>query len=127
MAVPTYKCLCGDTYHDAECFASHWMECSELPEHLKDPMEVLDRGREILPEMPYLLRKNGMWYAHNSCGYTARAELAELYTKERAESYARMSSGEVSAVPLNEVINSVEHIQEYIDRLEAMKEALMAV
>jgi hypothetical protein len=67
---------------------------------------------------PYLLKKNGMWYGHNSCGYTNRAELAELYTKEYAERHAS-NCDEVIAVPVTDVIKSVEHVQEYIDRLEA--------
>ena len=75
--------------------------------------------------IPYLLRKNGMWYGHNSCGYTARAELAELYTKEYAESHASNHDG-VTAVPATDVIKSAEHVQEYIDRLEAIKAALSA-
>ena len=58
--------------------------------------------------IPYLLRKNGMWYAHNDCGYTARAELAELYTKERAERSAAHCE-EITAVPLTDIIKSAEH------------------
>lgn len=76
-------------------------------------------------DMPYLIRKNGMYYAHNDCGYTARAELAEIYTKERAERSA-IHCDEITAVPLNDIIKSVEHIQEYIDRLEVMKAALIS-
>jgi hypothetical protein len=77
-------------------------------------------------EMPYLLRKNGMWYAHNNAGYTARAELAEIYTKEKATKYAEQSGGEVAAVPLNEIIKSAKDVQAYIDRLEIMRDALAA-
>jgi hypothetical protein len=74
-------------------------------------------------EIPYLLRKNGMWYAHNDCGYTGRAELAELYTKEYAENTTKHHD-DITAVPVTDIINSVEHVQEYIDRLEAIKLAI---
>jgi len=74
-------------------------------------------------EMPCLLRKNGMWYAHNNCGYTARAELAEIYTKEYADSHASQCE-EVSAVPLNEIIKSAEQLDPYLERMQAMRDAL---
>jgi hypothetical protein len=74
-------------------------------------------------EMPYLLRKHGMWYAHNSCGYTNRAELAELYTKEYAERHAE-SCDEVTAIPVNQVIESAEDVEPYITRLEVIRDAL---
>jgi hypothetical protein len=31
MVVPTYTCICGETYHDAECFAWHWQDCRKKP------------------------------------------------------------------------------------------------
>ena len=77
-------------------------------------------------DMPYLLRKNGMWYAHNNCGYTARAELAEIYTKQAAESHAKQCE-EVSAIPLNEVIKSACNIEPYLERLKTMHSALKSL
>lgn len=74
-------------------------------------------------EMPYLLRKNGMWYAHNDCGYTARAELAEIYTKEHAIKYASHCD-EVSAVPLDSVISDPDALTPYIYRMRKMQAAL---
>ena len=72
-------------------------------------------------ETPYVLQKNGMYYAHDSCGYTQRVLLAELYTKERAERDAKHYK-EVRAIPVNELLTSSEEVQEYIDRLEVMRD-----
>ncbi len=72
---------------------------------------------------PYVLRKNGMYYAHNSCGYVSRVELAELYTKEYAEHQVSQCD-DLSAHPVTNLISDVGHIDNVIDRLEAMKEAI---
>lgn len=73
--------------------------------------------------VPYVLNKNGMYYAHNSAGYVSRVLLAELYTKEYAESHASHCD-EVRAIPVTELLTGVDEVQEYIDRLEEMKLAL---
>lgn len=93
----------------------------ESADHIPDAGKMVVSAEPV--EMPYLLRKGGMWYAHNSSGYTARAELAELYTKEYAESYAN-NHDEVSAVPLNEIIKSADQLNPYIERIKAMHDAL---
>lgn len=72
---------------------------------------------------PYLIKKEGMWYAHNSRGYVARAELAELYSEEYAKSHANAHEG-CLAVPVSELFNSVEALDEYIDRLQTIREFL---
>jgi hypothetical protein len=74
---------------------------------------------------PYVIQKNGMYYAHNSAGYVSRVLLAELYTKEYAESHCKQSQ-ECRAFPVTELLTSAEEVQEYIDRLEAMKRAMIA-
>lgn len=74
--------------------------------------------------VPYLISKNGMWYAHNSTGYVARAEMAELYTEQDAKSHANQCD-EVRAVPVTDILKSAEDLQEYIDRLEAAKQAII--
>jgi len=73
--------------------------------------------------MPYLLKKSGFYYAHNSSGYTQRAELAEIYTKSYAEKHAD-NHEEVTAVPVSDAIKSADHINGYIERLEEMRNAL---
>ena len=75
------------------------------------------------PVRSHALKKNGMYYAHNDCGYVSRVLLAEIYTEEYATRYARMHD-EITAVPVAEVLTGVEEIQEYIDRLELMKKAV---
>jgi hypothetical protein len=89
----------------------------------KAMLEAAPKVEDEPVEMPYLLRKCGMWYAHNSSGYTARAELAELYTKEYAESHANHHE-KVSAIPLNEIIFSADRLDPFIERMQAMQEAL---
>jgi len=76
-------------------------------------------------EMPYLIKKNGSFYAHESAGYTARPELAELYTKQYAQSHAD-AHNEVQAVAVNEVFGNADQLIEYIERMQAMVDALKA-
>ena len=71
---------------------------------------------------PYVLQKQGMYYAHNSRGYVSRVLLAELYTKEYAENYARQCE-DVRAIPVTELLTGPDEVQEYIDRLLVMKAA----
>ena len=75
--------------------------------------------------VPYLLKKGGMWYAHNSCGYTVRAELAEIYNEAEALKYASCCE-EVTAVLVTDALHSADSIQSCIDRLMVMKAALIA-
>lgn len=76
-------------------------------------------------DVPYILEKHGMYYAHNSSGYVHRVLLAELYTKEYAEQHARQCD-EVRARPITDFLSDPDDVQEYIDRLEAMRDALIA-
>jgi len=73
-------------------------------------------------DTPYVLKKNGMYYAHNSCGYVSRVLMAELYDKAYAVSYAKRCE-EVQAIPVTKLLTGVDEIQEYIDRMEVMKQA----
>ncbi len=75
--------------------------------------------------MVYLLLKHGMWYAHNNAGYTARAELAEIYSKEYAQKYAQAHE-DILAVPLNKIISDPAELDPYIDRMTRMQAALEA-
>ena len=76
--------------------------------------------------IPYVIRKNGMYYAHNSCGYVSRVLLAELYTEEYAKNHADQCD-ECYAVPITECLTGPEEVQEYIDRIEVMLEAMKTV
>lgn len=76
-------------------------------------------------KVPYVLKKNGMYYAHNSCGYVSRVLLAELYTEEYAENHAKHTD-ECQAIPITELLSGTEEVEEYIIRLEAMSEAMAA-
>ena len=84
-----------------------------------------DRRQEtnIPPARSYALRKNGMYYAHKSCGYVSRILLAELFTEDYATRYAR-DHEDVTAVSITEALTGVEEIQEYIDRLAIMKKVM---
>lgn len=73
--------------------------------------------------VPYVLKKHGMYYAHNACGYVDRVLLAELYEEKNAKTYAERHEG-ISAIPVTELLTSRDEVQEYIDRLEVMKKAL---
>ena len=76
-------------------------------------------------EMLYLIKKNGSFYAHESAGYTARPELAELYTKQYAQSLAN-AHDEVQAVALNEVIRNANQLIPYLERMQKMVDVLKA-
>ena len=75
---------------------------------------------------PYVLQKNGMYYAHNNCGYVSRVLMAEIYTKEYAENYARQCE-DVRAMPVTELLTGPGEVQEYIDRMLVMKAACEAI
>ena len=72
---------------------------------------------------PYVLKKNGMYYAHNSCGYTHRVITAELYDEEYATRHAAQCE-EVQAIPVKDLITGPDEIQKYINRLEIMRDAV---
>ncbi|RCX32112.1 hypothetical protein [Thioalbus denitrificans] len=76
-------------------------------------------------EIPYVLKKNGMYYAHNSAGYVHRVLMAELYTEEYAKSHASRSD-DVQAIPITDLINGPDEVQDYIDRLEVMRDVMRA-
>jgi hypothetical protein len=74
-------------------------------------------------EIPYVIRKNGMYYAHNSCGYVSRVLLAELYTEEYAKRHAEQC-GECEAIPVTACLTGPDEVQDYIDRLEVMRDVM---
>jgi hypothetical protein len=75
--------------------------------------------------VPYVLIEAGMFYAHNSRGYVHRVEIAEIYTKEYAESHARSCSGKVVAKPVTDFIKDTHGIDSIIERLEAIRSAVV--
>lgn len=77
-------------------------------------------------EIPYVLKKNGMYYAHNSAGYVHRVLMAELYTEEYAKRHAARCD-EVHAIPITDLITGPDEIQDYINRLEVMRDVMKAV
>ena len=79
-----------------------------------------------MSEVPYVLKKNGMYYAHNDCGYVSRVLLAEIYDEEYAKKHAN-GCEEVQAIPLTECIESSDEIQEYIDRILVMRDVMKFV
>jgi hypothetical protein len=74
-------------------------------------------------ETPYVLKKNGMYYAHNSCGYVHRVLLAELYTEEYAKRHAE-GCDECEAIPVTECLTGPDEVQEYIERMEVMRDVM---
>jgi hypothetical protein len=77
-------------------------------------------GRGTMNE-PYLLRKHGMYYAHNNAGYVSRALMAEIYTKEHAEKYAK-SHDDIQAVPVSHAIKGMGDIEPYLKRIKVMQD-----
>jgi hypothetical protein len=75
-------------------------------------------------ETPYLIRKSGMFYAVNSCGYVSSPLLAELFTKEKAMSEQECTHGDCQAVPITEMGITVEQIDRHIDRLNAIRDCI---
>jgi hypothetical protein len=72
--------------------------------------------------MLYVLKKNGMYYAHDNCGYVNRVLMAEIYTKKYAKNYAK-NHDEIDAIPIDELI-SIEELDPYLERIKKMKKAL---
>ena len=68
----------------------------------------------------YVLKKNGMYYAHNSCGYVNRVINAEIYNEDYAKKYAKRNQ-EIQAIPITELLTCAQEVQEYIDRLCKMR------
>ena len=81
-------------------------------------MSDLDR------EMPYVIRKAGYFYRHNSAGYCSSVFEAELYTKEYAENHAERDD-EISVSPVTDWFNDYE--KECFERIDEMKAALEAI
>lgn len=76
--------------------------------------------------MPYVLKKKGRYYAHNSRGYVSRVLLAELYTEEYAKQYAEQCD-ECQAIPISDLLTGPEEVQQYIDRMEVMRDAMQDI
>ncbi len=74
-------------------------------------------------ETPYVIKKNGMYYAHNSCGYVSRVIMAELYDKDYAIAQEKMCK-ELQAIPITDCLMGAEEVQAYIDRLEVMRDTM---
>lgn len=74
---------------------------------------------------PYLIRKSGMFYAVNSCGYVSSPLLAELFTKEKAMSEQECTNGDCQAVPITEMGITVEQIDRHIERLNVIRECIL--
>lgn len=74
---------------------------------------------------PYVIRRNGMYYGHNSCGYVSSVYLAELYTEEYAKRHARITE-ECTAIPVTDLVPDRDQPQEYLDRIEAILNAIPA-
>jgi len=65
-----------------------------------------------------------MYYAHRSCGYVSRVLLAELYSEQYAKEHP-LQCDECQAIPVTDLLTGPEEVQEYIDRLEAMKDVMI--
>jgi len=91
------------------------------------PQPVVPEGYAEMLEngTPYVIQKSGMYYAHGNKGYVSRVLLAELYTKEYAESHCKTVE-ECRAIPVTDLITDAEEVQEYIDRLLVRKAELLS-
>lgn len=76
--------------------------------------------------VPYVLKKNGMYYAHNSAGYVHRVLMAELYTEDYAKRHASHCD-DTQAIPVIDLLTGPDEVQEYIDRLVVMRDAMREV
>ena len=75
---------------------------------------------------PYVLKKSGMYYAHNNCGYVGRVLLAELYTEQYAKNYIK-GRDDIQAIPISECLTGSEEVQNYLDRMEVMRDFMKQV
>lgn len=66
----------------------------------------------------YLIRKGGMYYGHDNCGYVSSPFLAEIYSKDEADSHAKRCD-ELSVVPVSDVVNLTE-LSEHMQRMACM-------
>lgn len=71
---------------------------------------------------PYFIKKSGMYYADNYCGYTQRSELAGIYTKEEAEEVCNHPRSECVAIKASDIV-SKEEAQHCIDKLAAIRDS----
>ena len=77
-------------------------------------------------KVPYVIRKNGMYYAHNSRGYVSSVYMAELYDEVWAKNHAKQCA-ECRAIPVTELLTSLEKVEDYIERLEAMRDIMKQI
>ena len=75
--------------------------------------------------IPYVIRKGGYFYGHNSAGYVSSVFCAELYDEEYAKRHAE-ACDECEALPVTYFVGDREVAQEYLDRVEAIRDAFPA-
>lgn len=69
-----------------------------------------------IPEEVYLLKRNGLWYRPDACGYTSIISCAGRYTKDEAEDHCRASG--VTAHSVSSLVDETEIRREEL-RLES--------
>ena len=68
----------------------------------------------------YLIMKRGMYYAHNSCGYTSRVLLAGLYSEKYAKEQATQCD-RLTAVEFNSSLIKLPELNKYLETINSMK------
>ena len=77
-------------------------------------------------EIPYVLMKNGMYYAHNSAGYVSRVLMAELYDESYAKNYVK-GHDDIRAIPITEILTGVDEVDSYLERIKVMRDVMASI
>lgn len=78
--------------------------------------------------MKYLLKKDGLYYRPESCGYTRFAFMAGLFDEDYAKSHASCTHGEVKAVPISQLDPvEISELKDVIQNAAAVFEAYKEV
>lgn len=80
----------------------------------------------IPEDIPYVIKKGGVFYDIGSAGYVSRAITAELYTKQEAQKEESATHGECKAIPVTDLGYSADDLQGYIDRITRMHNAMLS-
>ena len=76
-------------------------------------------------EMPYLIKKCGLYIGPKNYGYVDTPVLAKVFSEEFAKSLVKKDEN-LKAIPLNRVFVSTDLLILHIEQMQAMVDALKA-
>lgn len=81
--------------------------------------EVVETFDRFIGRDEWLIRKHGLFYRENYCGYTASIEVAGRYSEESAKNHARGCSGEVTMIkaPPPPYLTSLDALRPVLEKL----------